>query len=158
MSSKCSSKMVIKNCHQKLSSNIVIKNFHQKCHQQLTWKIVINNCHQLVRTIGEDKMLRTKCWIRNVEDKMLRTKCWGQNVEDKMLRTKCWIQMLRRKCWGRWGHKSPKWQVSQSDPFFQSSCNINTTALATSNSTKWCQPDRPTDLRTIEPIELSGDS
>ena len=37
-----SSKIVIRNCHQKFSSEIVIRN----CHQKLSWEIVMRNCHE----------------------------------------------------------------------------------------------------------------
>ena len=37
LSSKLSSKIAIKNCHQKLSSKIVIKNCHQKLSDKVTY-------------------------------------------------------------------------------------------------------------------------
>ena len=62
---------------------------------------------------------------------------WGQNVKEKMFRTKCWGRWGHWGHWSfpthRWGHKSPKWQVSQSAlwQFVQPFNSISTAMFST---------------------------
>merc|ERR1712037_1040574 len=50
---KSSSKIVIKNFHQKLSSEIVFRNCHQKLSSEIVIKkIVIRNCHSTFHVIS----------------------------------------------------------------------------------------------------------
>ena len=72
---KSSSKIVIKNCHQKLSSKIVIKNRHKKssskiviknCHRKLSSKIVIN-VSKITSLLGHSVVL-WRLWLLVVTD------------------------------------------------------------------------------------------
>ena len=125
-----SSKIVIKNCHQKLSSKIVIKNCHQKnvikkCHEKLSSKNFIKKCHKKMSS----KIVIKNCY-QNFHQK-LSSKLSSKIVINKMSSTsllECWkskvAHSLSESVSDKVAYWAVRWQLKRNNWI---SCVITTT-------------------------------